>query len=90
MPGLLEEQPKEEDTNKKAFPHAAAAAGAGPNANGTSANAPLPKGVVLDKDGKPYAPLPYSTPLYSSSVTHRVADKSTDVEHAHPPPPGCR
>lgn len=66
MPGLLEEEPKEEDTtNKKAFPHAAAAAG--PNASG---NAPLPKGVVLDKDGKPYATIPFSS---STLLTCRVA-----------------
>ena len=65
MPGLLEEQPKEEDANKKAFPHAAPAAG--PNASG---NAPLPKGVVLDKDGKPYATILFSS---SALLTCRVA-----------------
>jgi len=76
MPGLLEEQPKGEDGDKKAFPHA----GASTNTGGTGA--PLPKGVVLDKDGKPYA----GQLLVARSRSQ--ADTSTDVEPAPRPPRG--
>lgn len=54
MPGLLEEQHDKPRDEKKAFPHAGADA----------SNAPLPKGVVLGKDGKPYASLDLQRRLY--------------------------
>lgn len=41
------------------------------NATGNNTSAPLPKGVVLDKDGKPYVQLPSNDAQYLTTHIHK-------------------
>ncbi|KAK5942861.1 Flavin-linked sulfhydryl oxidase of the mitochondrial IMS [Knufia obscura] len=89
MPGLLEEQSdrKDEDTRKSPFPHAGA----------TTSNAPLPKGVVLDKDGKPCKTCTSSAAWMSmmksstkpSTSSSSPASQSIPSTTTAPSPPDC-